>query len=345
MANTVKICLVLLLLNAALYAQESKVKFSGLMYLDYFYNVENTKTSAEDLNGFQLRRIYTTVDYAVSNKLSTRFRLETDQSSGSLTSGGKFGVMVKDAYVKYKGIFKGSDIYAGISPTPAFSVSEKAWGYRSLEKTTMDLFKVVSSRDFGIDLKGKLNESGDLSYWVKIGNNSGNSPEVDKYKRFYGMLHFEPNDNFQISVYGDYSAKPQKVDSFNGESKSNNQFVGALFLNYFQKQSFSIGVETFIQNVQNDYQKSPTEELASRNGLGLSAFAWVKLSDDFKFIARYDKYDSNTDAENDAKSFFIAGLDYKFEDNFSIIPNFELFDYEGKDVNDLTLRVTLAANF
>jgi len=152
----------LLGLQSLLFPQE-KVKISGLVYSDYFYNVNNSDLTKKDINGLQFRRIYFTTDFAAEENIDVRFRLESDQSTNSNTAGGKLGVMVKDAYLKWKGIFSGSDLIIGISPTTAYEVSEAAWGYRNLEKTILDFDGIISSRDFGIDLKGKLTENGTVN--------------------------------------------------------------------------------------------------------------------------------------------------------------------------------------
>src|SRR5690554_6749198 len=124
-------------------------------------------------------------------------------------------VAVKDIYLKWENIFSGSDIIIGIQPTPAFQISESVWGYRALEKTIMDLRGAVSSRDIGISLKGRLNNSGSLNYWFMFGNNSGNSPEVDKYKRLYGHIYLKPGENTHLTIYSDIKFKPSfTVNSF-----------------------------------------------------------------------------------------------------------------------------------
>ena len=120
-----------------LFAQDNTGgKISGYMFGDYFYNVaRDTGLSSlsnvvnggkKDVNGFQFRRIYFTYDYTISDNFSTRFRLEADQNAS--TSDGKVGVFVKDAYLKWKDIFKGSDFIFGFQPTPAFEVSEGVLG-------------------------------------------------------------------------------------------------------------------------------------------------------------------------------------------------------------------------
>jgi len=101
-------------------------KFSGVVYGDYFYNVSrdtsgtkgpalpNTAipaaSNAKNFNGFQLRRFYLTFDDDISEKLTTRFRLEDDQIAAT---NGTNNLFVKDAYVTLKGIFSGSDLTFG----------------------------------------------------------------------------------------------------------------------------------------------------------------------------------------------------------------------------------------
>ncbi len=326
-------------------AQENNPKFSGLMFGDYFYNIDSRDTTKQDLNGFQFRRIYITTDYAISNNFDTRFRMEADQSGGSLTAGGKVGVMVKDVWLRWKNIFQGSDFIFGLSPTPAFDVSEAAWGYRSLEKTIMDFNGVVSSRDLGVDLKGKFNEEGTMKYWVKIGNNSGNAPEVNKYKRFYGLLQFIPVKNFQFTVYGDYASNPQVLDITTNEMKAHGTVTGAVMLNVMDKDKYSVGVESFYRSQQNNYYNASSNSLESQSGYGVSVWAWVGLTDVVRIVGRFDTVDPNTDADKDARNLIIGALDFRVDKNVSIMPNVEALTYQSDGANDLTGRVTLFYQF
>ena len=331
-------------------------KFSGLMFGDYFYNQKANNGANQDLNGFQYRRIYITADYAIADNFSSRFRLETDQSANSNTAGGKLGVMVKDAWLKWSNIFAGSDLIFGLSPTPAFDVAEGAWGHRYLEKTILDLNGVVSSRDLGIDLKGKFDDAGMVKYWLKIGNNSGNAPETDKYKRFYGLLEFDPSPNLLITVYGDYASAANKRDTALASFVSNGAFVGSFLLNYRQKGSFSIGVEGFIKSQANNYTTNAhSVALASQSGNGISVWGFVNLSDKVQLVARYDGYDPNTANSNaasisDAKGLLLAGLQFNPSKNTAITPNIEIIHYQAKPTNggvsqDVIPRVTFFWEF
>lgn len=332
-------------LAAVSFAQDVKDKFklSGVMFGDYFYNISNINGNLINYNGFQFRRIDITTDYSVAEDFDARFRLESDQqsadattglpsaSSNSNTAGNKLGVMVKDAFLKWKGVFSGSDLIFGLSATPAFDISEAAWGYRSLEKTIMDLNGIVSSRDLGIDLKGKITESGSVNYWAKIGNGNGNAAENDKFKRYYLLLQFKPFEGFQATVYGDYASKPTKSDANSGNMlKSNDAFVAALFLNYQQKTDFAIGAEGFTRTISSNYPATPKTALADQTTTGVSLWAWASLSEKFRLVARYDDFNNNTDFDSDplTTSLFLAGIDYKVAKNVSIIPNIEVTTYK-----------------
>jgi hypothetical protein len=336
--------LVLILVIYAYPQDKSGPKFSGLMFGDYFYNAAAHDSAQKNFNGFQFRRIYITTDYTISEKFSTRFRLDADE--GEITNNGKITTLVKDAWLKWKDIFGGSDLIFGISPTPAYDVSEGAWGHRYLEKTIMDLDGIVSSRDFGVDLKGSFSSSGTVKYWLKIGNGSGNSPEVNKDKSVYGLLEFNPSKELLITAYGEYSSQPQTVNK-----KEDNIIVTAGFVNYRQKGKLSIGVEGFLKSQQNKYAP-PNGSLGSQSGFGLSIWAYANLGEKIQIVGRFDTFDPNTNSSSnkDGKNLILAGLQFNPVEHVSISPNVEVFTYQadspnGGDKNDIVPRITFNWEF
>lgn len=342
MKKTLLFLFAFFLVTSLSFAQNSP-KFSGLMFGDYFYNAAAHDSTQKNFNGFQFRRIYITTDYTISDNFSTRFRLEADQ--GEITNNNKITTMVKDAWLKWSNVFTGSDLIFGISPTPAFDVSEGAWGHRYLEKTIMDLNGIVPSRDLGIDLKGKFSSSGAVKYWVKIGNNSGNSPESNKDKRVYGLLEFDPSPALLITVYGDYASGPTVA------GKDRNAIVGAGFINFREKGKFSIGVEGFLRSIQNSFTP-PNGTLGSLSSFGLSVWAYANLSENVQIVGRYDTYDPNTDAssDKDGKGLILAGLQINPVDHVSITPNVEVITYQADspnhgDSSDIVPRLTFYWEF
>lgn len=338
-------------------AQEKpNFKFSGYMFGDYFYNVNrdtgiasvaNAATGGrKDFNGFQMRRIYLAYDNDISSTFSTRLRLEG--STGS--------PIIKDAFLKWKEVFQGSDLFFGIQPTPAFEVSESYWGYRSVEKTILDLRGAVSSRDMGVSLKGKLDSDGMVNYWVLYGNNSGTGAETDKYKRLYAHIDVKPTEKLRATLYTDYAMQSNINDPTSTavpkSTLGHNMITSALFVGYTEKGIFKIGAEGFYQNVSNGYIHGTTPVVIDdRNSLGISLFGSLTLNPELTLIGRYDFYDPNTASSSpfDSRNYLIAGASWSVDKNVSIIPNIQVETYENTATTtgsrpvdtSVTARVTL----
>ncbi len=360
----VVLVLLILMLSNILFAQEvvNKGRFSGYMFGDFFYNMSrdtNITTLAnvanggkKDFNGIQLRRIYFTYDYDISEKFTTRFRFNADQTAN--TSNGKIGVFVKDAYLQWKNIFNGSDFIFGIQPTPTFEVSEGVWGNRFLEKTIMDLRGIVSSRDLAVTLKGKVDDKGMFKYWLMIGNGSGNSPETDKYKRFYAHIQYTPNKQFTATLYADLKARPNINDPASittpRATVANNDLTYALFLGYREKDAYSFGFEGFLNSRQNGMLSKGT--LKDKTGMGLTLFGSYNFKKELSIVGRYDYYDPNADSDikADSRNLFIISLNYKPDEKVTISPNVIIETYEkasnGKNIGaSITPRITFFYSF
>jgi hypothetical protein len=347
-------------------------KFSGYMFGDYFYNIardtsfQGTKPPGnaavggqKDLQAFQFRRIYFTYDNDISEQFTTRFRLEADQSA--LTGNGKITTYVKDAYLTWKNIFSGSNLTFGIQPTPAYDISEAAWGYRSLEKTIMDLRGIIPSRHLGLSLRGKLDDAGMFNYWLLIANNSnstsvpnGSSTFTDRFKRFSLLFHVKPVKNFQFTLYGDYRGLAAINDPTSTTvpraTVSNSTMTGAAFVGYNEPDKFNLGVEGFLQSQANG-MKDPSSSIGALKSLsarGLTIYGLANVATDIALLARFDYFDPNTDASvtGDVRNYLIGGLVYKPHKNVSIIPNLLVETYQdlpnGHSISaSVTGRVTL----
>lgn len=332
------------------------MKFSGLVFTDYFYNVARdtaigSVTNAanggpKDFNGFQIRRIFMTMDNEFSSVFSARLRMEA-------TTGAPF---IKDAYLKWKEIFSGSDLVFGIQSPPSFEVSESFWGFRSVEKTIMDLRGMVSSRDFGVSLKGKLLSEANLNYWVLVANNSGVGAETDKYKRFYAHIDLKATEQLRATLYADYKMQSSINDptSTTAPKKTlgNNVLTNALFVGYMEKGSYSVGAEAVYQMTANGYiHGAAPVSIEDKNALGLSLFGSYTMNPEATVFGRFDYFDANnaSAAKGDARNFFVAGVQWTAEKNINIIPNILLETYEdiptiggSRSIDpSLTARVTL----
>lgn len=314
-------------------------KISGYTFTDYFYNVQrddaigtfsNVATpGAEDFNGFLIRRLYFTYDDDISPDFTARFRLEAD--TGTVATNNKISVFVKDAYLTWKNAIGMQNLTFGMQPTPAFEVSEAAWRYRSLEKTIMDLRGIVPSRDIAVSLKGRIDGAGKFEYWVMAGNGSGNTPETDKFKRFYFHTHWKPTEKFQATLYQDIKQAPQIVDPNNATGFiDNDSFTTGWFVNYGVKDKYSLGYEGFYTNTKNANKFGTVAPFTvdNRSTMGHSFWGWYDFNPMVGIVGRFDLLEPNSDGAGDKRNYFIGSLVLRPHKNIWIMPNLLYESYE-----------------
>lgn len=149
------------------------------------YKGVGAANQAPHANAMEVRRAYLGYDYSINSHFSAYALMayEGDQDVNDDRT-----VYLKYIYVKWKGIFKGSDLKIGQQATNSFAAdynTEPELGYRSVEKTLMDMHGMDGSSDMGIDLNGRIwtHHGGDTSivptfigYNIMGGDNSGNNP-------------------------------------------------------------------------------------------------------------------------------------------------------------------------
>lgn len=302
---------------SALFAQGGKI--SGYMFGDYAYEFSHpdSATDALNRNGFQFRRVYFTYDRTLSETFAVRLRLE--MNSPEFGKGDLLAPYIKHAFLAWYDVVPESRLYFGISSTPTWYISEDLWGYRSVEKTIMDLRKVAGSSDFGLALQGRIGKAGVLNYHLMIANGAGTKGETDKNKRVYLNIPIKIQNAYFLVPYVDYE----------GGNDGKDKNLMAVFAG-IQKPKFHGGVEVF--------QKTSNKALAKgadRTENGISIFGAVKAAEKVKLFARYDIYDPNTDVDDDGNNFIIAGLDFAPENNVNVMPNIKIESYqaEGLDSN------------
>jgi hypothetical protein len=188
-------------------------KFSGLMFGDYYWYYERHQdqissadpTVIEGQQGLWFRRIYFTYDLSFNKSLTTRFRLEVN-SNGNFT-GGNLVPYVKDAYLKWT--YSGEQrLTLGIHPTLTFDWLDVFWGLRHIEKTPADLYRVDSSRDFGVTVDGPTPIDG-LNYAVQFGNESGSGSETDEGKILRFETRYQRNPGIAFDGFYSFGGRPQ----------------------------------------------------------------------------------------------------------------------------------------
>ena len=323
------------------------------------FNMSNTQYAAtpKDFTSFEFRRIYLGYDYDISEHFSTQFLMAYE---GQTTSDGSRSVFIKAANLRWKGIFKNSDLVMGQMPTSTFAtMSEPTWGYRSLEKTIMDMRKIGGSNDVGVSLQGKFNDKGDYGYNLMIGDGSGAKPENDKFKKIYGDVWAKFLDQKIIVDFGGDNEIAQTAP-YKKAKTTVKGFVA------YTTPKFTAGLELFSQLQKNNTivtnpSPSTVKDTLDATASGISIFAKGVINPKLGWVLRYDYY--NPDAKFNANdtyaasypSFFtetfgLAALDFTPVKAVHIMPNIWYDSYKNRDVAfnklsktsyDLSARITV----
>jgi len=333
-------------------------KISGVVFGDYYYNVDGStahgynsdgvdslpayigptdskgypKLIGRDLNGAQIRRVYFQHDADLSVKYSTRVRLEAD--SKSLTSDGKLSIAVRNAYLQVKEILPRTLFQFGVLTTPIWENAEEFYGYRSVEKTITDFRGLGTSSDIGFMFKGFADGGHRIGFNAMLGNGLGNKPETNRYKKIYFGLPIKPNDDFRIEPYVDYEWGPGGAD----------KATYKLFAGY-EGRKMALGGEAVdrLQHVPGGTNKEP---------LGFSAFARYKAQEKVTLFARYDRWQPNTRVANRIDNdLYIGGVDWEPYKDIHVMPNVEAAQYRAQGnavaptTNEMQARITFYYKF
>ena len=364
MKKTIYLILVLFILNGNLFAQDKpKEEFKpsgkvwGYAFGDYFMKLHadslnrgNTQyaNKPENTNTFEFRRIYLGYDYNISEKFSSEFLISHEGTT--LSDNVTRTVFVKAANVKWSNILPNTDIIFGQQATPAFSNTiEKFWGYRSIEKTILDMRGVCASNDLGIAIKSKLlsNNRTEIGLHLMVGNGTAQKIETDVFKKIYGGLYALLLDKkLLIDLYTDYTRV-----QLNPYHKSKLGIKGAVA---YKTDMVTAGFEVFNQILENNVILADSlgaSSVDTANSIAFGASVFVKgqiIKEKLGYFARYDMYNPDTKFNNaktyfsgsapNTETFLTIGFDYIPVKNVHIMPNiwYNSYNNRTKDVKGLT---------
>lgn len=315
-------------------------ELSGTFFGDYYWFAKNHNSELEGNNGFWIRRIYFTYDHQLTDSFSARVRLDMS-SEGDFITNSKLEPTVKDAWLKWSN--DDHAITAGITSTPTWGLVEDVWGYRSVEKSPLDLFDFGSSRDLGISFKGNLDSEDRLNYHFMFANGNSNKTELDKGKKFMFSLGYYLTEHVVIEGYADWDDRPGNTDRYTLQG-----FAG------YRSDTFNFGALYAYQ-----FRKNPEAFQDFKLDL-VSVFVNGNVSESVNLFARVDHmFDEHpTGPGNDylpisdqaEPTFVTAGADLILAENIHLIPNIESVIY-GEDTagnrpdTDFIPRLTLAYSF
>jgi len=290
-------------------------------------------------NTFQFRRIYLGYNYDMSPKFSAEFLLAAEDdfngasitqgsggtSVGDVTQGGKFTPYVKYANVKWKNIFKNSDLKIGQQATPSFAkvdrneqTAEEVWGYRSIERTISDIRRTPSF-DLGISLQGWFDNNGNFGYMLMAGNGNSAKPATNSYKWFYGDLYAKFfKKRLIVDLYQDYEKLAWGVwvpgVKANTESPNGPEYADRNMTKLFvalNTNKLTVGFEGFQNTIMSGIKVTGTDGntyYRTQNTMAYSAYVRGRIlsasngDPRLNFFARYDNYDPSGDLSSIANN-------------------------------------------
>ncbi len=321
-------------------------------------------------NAFAFRRIYLGYDYNITKKFSAELLLAaednfnqtslsgTTTTSGDLLTNNKISFYIKLANIRWKNIWRNTDLVVGQVSTPSFPLlTEKIWSYRSIERTIADVRR-TPSYDLGVTLQGKFDNKGNYGYNLMVGNGTSAKPENDKFKWFYGDVYaMFLNKKLVFDLYADY----QRLNWIDGFHHSRNMVKG--FAAYTTPK-ITVGVEAFINHGKNDVVgiNGTINDTTDANATGLSTYIRGSIiKNKLGFFARFDTYNPDTKYDNTAftkyagltsayepnnkENFITAGLDFTPVKNVHFMPNIWYSQYKTQQSvsntdHDLVYRAT-----
>ncbi|MFN3940478.1 MAG: hypothetical protein ACK4IY_07805, partial [Chitinophagales bacterium] len=269
-------------------------KIWGYMFGDLFYKTggdtlywgrsEYAAQKQGDL-GAKLRRLYFGYDYNISKRWSTRLLLEG--TSGTVLPSGQFTVMVKLGYLQYANFLPaipGAIIKAGLISTPTFAFPEKSWGYRSVEKESLDLRGLGNSVDQGASFEGFFTDKKTGGFFMMVGSGAGNKPIYSKYLEYYLSVHQRFFKNkLNVELMGDL--RPLSDES--------EKILLRGYLSY-EIEKLRLGAEISPNHIAETVVADSVSITYNTNPLSLSFFVSPRLTENVYLFLRYDLYNPDT---------------------------------------------------
>ena len=301
---------------------------------EYYMAGSNHDADIDGQHGFWLRRIYFGYNTDLGNGWSARLRMEFNSGAYEETT---LVPYIKNAHLAKK-LSGGLQLIVGIIEPPSFDRIEKFWGYRYIEKTAPDFFKLASSRDFGIALSGKT--KGGLVYTLMYANYGSNKGEDNAGKAVYGRIGYE-NDSLFLDANAHHAAD-------NMTDYTYLTLYGGIKGDWGR---FGVGYHYL--------DKAPEEGESTNNGI-ISAFGVIKFSKKAEAFLRYDHLTHENfknpggyvpiECANAKARFVIAGMNFKVHKMIELSPNVKYVFYSQGDSgieheSDFYINLTAKVSF
>lgn len=310
---------------ATLHAQTPSTRVSAHALGDYYWVGQHHNDSLEGRNGFWFRRVFLTLDQTLSESLTARLRFEAN-GPGDFISSANVEPYVKDAWLKWRRS-EALSLIVGMAPNPVVQSAEDFWGYRSLEKSPLDLHRMANTRDVGVGIAGRARG---IRYHVAAGNGANVGGETDSGKQIAMLVGVDPGPFlFELSA---------EVNERDAGDRSTIQGMAG-----WRRGAMRLGAL---------YAHQDRDEIDLDV---LSIFGVYPIQSNVIAVVRLDRmFHPNPEGPlvpflpfdaTSPSTLLIAGVDFKLHSQFGVIPNVEYVTYDDAVSSDLLARVSFYYTF
>ena len=275
-------------------------KIGGVTYFDFI--------STDDSSAFNFQRQYFGYGGDISDKVS--YKILFDVGRTELDT--RLNVYLKKAQVNYKSSL--GKFNFGLIGMNTYAVQESNWGYRFIEKSTIDKNGFSSTADLGVGFSKSIIDNLNLS--LQFINGEGfKKPQGDKYHKIafnatYGESNLIKNDGYNAGVV--YTTEQTDTDPITMTSI----FGG------FAGMGLRLGGEYDML----------TKDSFKSNIISVSANYAVR--DKIDIFARYDMIDDNDDTNKNVKNYLVTGIVLTCDGGISVAPNVRMTTYENDSLTE-----------
>jgi hypothetical protein len=323
----------------------------GQAFADFGYiklqneNANGVKSDAPPTGvGFDIKRFYLIADHKFNDVWSADLTLDAQYSTASTatitsgttsttvltnqnSSGGVTEVMIKKLYLEAK-LSDALVFHAGSYTSPWAPFVEGLYGYRYIEKTTIDRLGFGNTADWGLNATGKFGPNGMLGYSFSIVDGAGyKNPTRTKSPDYEGRISAVPLPWLTVGA-GFYAGHLGQVTATNENFARNTatRFNGVVAMNlsgvragveYFTAKNYktvnNLTAAGFIYGTSAVVASSATAvSVPSDKADGESAFVSYSFNPQCSVFGRYDHTKLSKDvAPNLKDDYFNIGVAYK----------------------------------
>lgn len=251
---------------------------------------------------------------------------------------------MKYAYLDFSNFLpiKDSKLTVGLMKTYFGTIYE--YEYTVIEKDPSDMYKYVSSTDYGIGISGYL-PNGFGKYNLGVYNGEGykkTGGDINKDLNYAADIRVTPIVG--VTIGGSYMFKSEKdsgIEDDNGDMIDNPDRKEHTMIAGVGKFAFG-PAKLYAQYLMKTTSMPNVDGADDVNGTVISVMPEFKVNNKIDIVGRYDMYDPNTDEDDDGNSTMIVGFNYHIMKDSKNAPklfvqtNYEMTSYEAEGSDDVT---------